>query len=140
MALERTSVSEPGVASSAPNYQNLKPTKTRWWILLLISIMYLICYMDRSNISVAAPEIAKAFGLDKAKMGVILAAFTWAYALGQVPARMVWRPLRAEKSFDRDHGMALHVAAIATGGALSAFRHCSARASCWASAKQERFP
>jgi hypothetical protein len=36
-----------------------KPTKTRWWILFLISLMYLICYMDRSNISVAQPEIAK---------------------------------------------------------------------------------
>lgn len=53
---------------------------------MLISIMYLICYMDRSNISVAAPEIAKAFNFSKAQMGVILAAFTWAYALGQVPA------------------------------------------------------
>ena len=42
--------------------------------------------MDRSNISVAQPEIAKEFGLSKTAMGVVLAAFTWAYALGQVPA------------------------------------------------------
>lgn len=63
-----------------------RPTKMRWWILFLISFMYLICYMDRSNISVAQPEIAKAFGLSKGSMGVVLAAFTWAYALGQVPA------------------------------------------------------
>jgi sugar phosphate permease len=48
--------------------------------------MYLICYMDRSNISVAQPEIAKQFGLSKSAMGLVLAAFTWAYALGQVPA------------------------------------------------------
>src|SRR5205085_3200725 len=48
--------------------------------------MYLICYMDRSNISVAQPEIAKAFGLSKNQMALILSAFTWAYALGQVPA------------------------------------------------------
>jgi len=52
----------------------------------LISLMYLICYMDRSNISVAQPEIAKAFGLSKNQMALILSAFTWAYALGQVPA------------------------------------------------------
>jgi len=63
-----------------------KPTKTRWLILLLISFMYLITYMDRSNISVAQPEIAKQFGLSKTAMGLILAAFTWAYALGQVPS------------------------------------------------------
>ena len=48
--------------------------------------MYLICYMDRSNISVAQPEIAKQFHLSKSAMGLVLAAFTWAYALGQVPA------------------------------------------------------
>jgi len=48
--------------------------------------MYLIAYMDRSNISVAQPEIAKQFGLSKTAMGLVLAAFTWAYALGQVPA------------------------------------------------------
>ncbi len=48
--------------------------------------MYLIAYMDRSNISVAQPEIAKEFGLSKTAMGLVLAAFTWAYALGQIPA------------------------------------------------------
>ena len=48
--------------------------------------MYLITYMDRSNISVAQPEIAKQFGLSKTAMGLVLAAFTWAYALGQVPS------------------------------------------------------
>jgi sugar phosphate permease len=63
-----------------------KATKTRWVVLFLISLMYLICYMDRSNISVAQPEIAKQFGLSKSAMGLVLAAFTWAYALGQVPA------------------------------------------------------
>src|ERR1700674_4648346 len=63
-----------------------KPTKTRWLVLVLISFMYLICYMDRSNISVAQPEIAKQFGLNKTSMGLVLAAFTWAYALGQIPA------------------------------------------------------
>jgi sugar phosphate permease len=35
---------------------------------------------------VAQPEIGKAFGLDKAAMGLVLSAFTWAYAIGQIPA------------------------------------------------------
>jgi sugar phosphate permease len=62
------------------------PTKTRWLVLFLISLMYLICYMDRSNISVAQPEIAKALGLSKTTMALVLSAFTWSYALGQIPA------------------------------------------------------
>jgi sugar phosphate permease len=76
-------------ASASPTAEEisaLKPTKTRWMVLVLISFMYLITYMDRSNISVAQPEIAKQFGLSKSAMGLVLAAFTWAYALGQVPS------------------------------------------------------
>jgi len=73
-------------AAETPAQATTKPTKTRWLILFLISLMYLICYMDRSNISVAQPEIAKAFGLSKTSMALVLSAFTWSYALGQIPA------------------------------------------------------
>ncbi len=62
------------------------PTKVRWLILFLISLMYLICYMDRSNITVAQVEIAKEFGLSRTAMAVVFSAFTWAYAIGQIPA------------------------------------------------------
>ncbi len=61
------------------------PSKGRWYILLLISVMYLITYLDRVNISTAAPEIIKEFGFDKITMGVIFSAFVWSYALFQVP-------------------------------------------------------
>jgi sugar phosphate permease len=47
--------------------------------------MYLITYLDRVNISTAAPEISKEFGFDKITMGAIFSAFVWAYALFQVP-------------------------------------------------------
>src|ERR1700681_4109079 len=62
-----------------------KPTKTRWLVLVLISLMYLITYMDRSNISVAAPAIAKEFGLGKTAMGLVFSSFLWAYSIGQIP-------------------------------------------------------
>ena len=61
------------------------PSKGRWYILLLISVMYLITYLDRVNISTAAPEIIKEFGFNKVTMGVIFSAFLWSYALFQVP-------------------------------------------------------
>jgi len=53
--------------------------------LLLISVMYLITYLDRVNISTAAPVISKEFGFDNITMGYIFSAFVWAYALFQVP-------------------------------------------------------
>src|SRR5688572_24577107 len=60
-------------------------TRTRWWMLVLFSAMYLIAYLDRGIISVAQPEIREEFGLTLGQMGLVLAAFTWTYALGQVP-------------------------------------------------------
>src|SRR5436190_24215380 len=57
----------------------------RWYILLLISLMYLITYLDRVNISTTAPVISKEFGFDKVTMGAIFSAFVWAYAMFQVP-------------------------------------------------------
>ncbi len=62
-----------------------KPTGGRWYILALICVMYLITYLDRVNISTAAPVISKEFGFDKATMGYIFSAFVWAYAIFQVP-------------------------------------------------------
>ena len=61
------------------------PSCGRWYVLLLISAMYLITYLDRVNISTAAPLISKEFGFDKVTMGFIFSAFVWAYALFQVP-------------------------------------------------------
>src|SRR5882672_8162517 len=60
-------------------------SRTRWAMLVLFSLMYLICYLDRGIISVAQPEMRNAFGLTLGQMGLVLAAFTWAYAIGQIP-------------------------------------------------------
>jgi sugar phosphate permease len=57
----------------------------RWYVLGLICLMYLITYLDRVNISTAAPVISEEFGFDKITMGIIFSAFVWAYALFQVP-------------------------------------------------------
>jgi MFS family permease len=57
----------------------------RWYILGLICLMYLITYLDRVNISTAAPAISDEFHFDKVTMGVIFSAFGWSYAAFQVP-------------------------------------------------------
>ena len=65
--------------------QKSRRSRGRWYILGLICLMYLITYLDRVNISTAAPMISKEFGFSKITMGVIFSAFVWAYALFQVP-------------------------------------------------------
>jgi len=67
------------------NGEGTRPSMGRWYVLLLISLMYLITYLDRVNISAAAPVISKEFNFDKLTMAAIFSAFVWAYALFQVP-------------------------------------------------------
>jgi sugar phosphate permease len=68
-----------------PQAAHAQPSHGRWYILGLICLMYLITYLDRVNISTAAPAISAEFGFDKITMGAIFSAFAWAYALFQVP-------------------------------------------------------
>ncbi len=77
--MAEATLAEAGASSS------VRRSYGRWYVLLLISVMYLITYLDRVNISTAAPQISKEFGFDKITMGFIFSAFVWAYAVFQVP-------------------------------------------------------
>jgi MFS family permease len=59
--------------------------RRRWWIAALLLVAGLINYLDRTIVSVALPVIAKDLGLRPARMGVLLSAFFWSYALMQIP-------------------------------------------------------
>ncbi len=78
-------------ANSTPDCRSLSPaaadraTKTRWGVLFLISLMYMITYMDRGNISIAATAITKEFRLSKEELGLVFSAFVLAYSIGQIP-------------------------------------------------------
>src|SRR5580693_1996611 len=59
--------------------------RRRWWIAVLLFFAGLINYFDRTIVSVALPVIAADLHLGPARMGVLLSAFFWSYALMQVP-------------------------------------------------------
>jgi sugar phosphate permease len=80
----QTSSSKPAAVLNAPAIS--RPTKTRWLVLLLISLMYMITYMDRTGISIAAPYMAKEFGFSRTTIGIVFSVFLWAYSIGQIPA------------------------------------------------------
>lgn len=52
-----------------------RPTRARFLIAVLLFISVVINYLDRANLSVAAPQLAKDLGFDNAQKGYILAAF-----------------------------------------------------------------
>ncbi|MBT2669145.1 MFS transporter [Bacillus sp. ISL-4] len=58
----------------------------RWYrIGLLLFLIYLAAFMDRSNIGMAAPLIVKSLGVSSTAIGVVLSAFFWGYVITQVP-------------------------------------------------------
>jgi ACS family D-galactonate transporter-like MFS transporter len=60
-------------------------TKARIGIGIMLFITVVINYMDRSNLSIAMPAIAKELDLSKAEQGLLLSAFGWTYAALQIP-------------------------------------------------------
>jgi MFS family permease len=54
------------------------------WILLLLCMMYMILYVDRVNISTAAPFIKANLGLSNTELGLAFSAFAYPYALFQL--------------------------------------------------------
>ncbi|WP_036049689.1 MFS transporter [Bradyrhizobium sp. Tv2a-2] len=53
-------------------------------ILLLLCLMYMILYVDRVNISTAAPLIRANLGLSNTQLGLAFSAFAYPYALFQL--------------------------------------------------------
>jgi MFS transporter, ACS family, D-galactonate transporter len=58
----------------------------RWIVLWLVFFGIVISYVDRGNLSIAAPSIMREFQIAPATMGVLLSAFFWTYAAFQIPA------------------------------------------------------
>ncbi|MGE0969818.1 MFS transporter [Klebsiella sp. WOUb02] len=62
-----------------------KYPKIRWLMIFMCFLAMAINYIDRVNLSVAAPHIKEDLGLDDVSMGLIMGAFFWTYALMQIP-------------------------------------------------------
>ena len=75
----------PALESSRNRQLPAGPTRRRYWVISLLCVMYLITYMDRTNLSIIAPLISKEFNFDKVTMGVIFSAFSWSYTIFQIP-------------------------------------------------------
>jgi len=53
-------------------------------VLFIICLMYLIFYVDRVNLSTAAPIMAKDLGLTATQLGIAFSAFAYPYAFFQI--------------------------------------------------------
>ena len=74
-----TTATHPGLQSAQ------RPTRSRYLIMVMLFITVVINYLDRSNLSIAAPALKDEFGLETVHEGLILSAFGWTYAAMQIP-------------------------------------------------------
>jgi MFS transporter, ACS family, D-galactonate transporter len=64
----------------------LRPTHVRWApILAMVALGTMINYLDRTVLGIAAPFLTRDLGLTAAQMGLVFSAFSWSYALLQIP-------------------------------------------------------
>jgi len=59
-------------------------SRREWTLVILLVISVVINYVDRSNLSLAAPLIQRQFALSPLQLGSLLSAFFWTYALMQL--------------------------------------------------------
>lgn len=88
-------------------------------VLFLLSLSVLINYIDRSNLSIAAPLLKDELGLSASQLGTLLSAFFWTYALMQIPAG--WLVDRLDVKWVFAAGFFLWTVATAVTGLLHGF-------------------
>jgi len=60
--------------------------RARWRrIGLIVFVSYLVAFADRTNIGVAAPQMARDLQLGTTLTGALLGAFFWGYLVTQIP-------------------------------------------------------
>jgi ACS family D-galactonate transporter-like MFS transporter len=65
-------------------------SRREWTIVLLLVVSVIINYIDRSNLALAAPVMARQFALSPVQVGALLSAFFWTYSLMQLFGIVGW--------------------------------------------------
>ena len=79
-----TTISHPS-PTTASSASSTRATRTRFVILALLAAGTMINYLDRTVLGIAAPSMTKELGIGAAVMGVVFSAFSWSYAVAQIP-------------------------------------------------------
>lgn len=65
---------------------NHSPLNSRWWRILGVAfVMYLLSFIDRTNIAMAIPSMRKDLGLSASAIGFATSIFFWGYIILQIP-------------------------------------------------------
>jgi len=64
-------------------------SRRRWVIACLLGFGVLVNYFDRVNLSVSQEALHASFGISTVMFGYLLSAYSWTYALCQLPAGLL---------------------------------------------------
>jgi MFS family permease len=88
-------------------------------VVFLLALSVLINYIDRSNLSIAAPLLKDELRISASQLGTLLSAFFWTYGLMQIPAG--WLVDRFDVKWVFGAGFFIWSAATAFTGTLHGF-------------------
>jgi ACS family D-galactonate transporter-like MFS transporter len=88
-------------------------------VVFLLAVSVFINYIDRSNLSIAAPLLKDELGLSASQLGTLLSVFFWTYGCMQIPAG--WLVDRFEVKWVFAAGFFVWSAATAVTGLLHGF-------------------
>jgi sugar phosphate permease len=72
-------------APSSKPKASARPSRTRYYVLVLSFVVGLVMYLDRAFMGTATPMIMRDFGISKIAMGWSSSAFNFTYAAFQIP-------------------------------------------------------
>ncbi len=104
---------------TVPTTQHAPSSARTYGVLFLLALSVLINYIDRSNLSIAAPLIKRELHISDLQLGTLLSAFFWIYALMQIPAG--WLVDRFDVKWVFAAGFFLWSASTAITGLLHGF-------------------
>jgi Major Facilitator Superfamily len=101
----------------------------RFYIAVFLFFNLLINYIDRVNLSVAAPSLVRDFHWDAARLGWVFSAHLWTYTILLIPTGALLDPIGARRVSAM--GITVWSAAAMVTGAVTGFASmCAARPLC----------
>jgi len=84
---------------TTPSLHRRPVRNLRWWILGFALVAGIVNYMDRSALSIAAPEMIDELGITRTDIGLLGAVFSWTYAFAQLPVGWLVDKLGARRAY-----------------------------------------
>ncbi len=120
-AWERIKLLQPTTGIPTTATRGAKLSRAQWVLLILLVVSVFINYIDRGNLSIAAPSLKAELGLEAQQLGLLLSSFFWTYALFQLFGVAGWLVARFNVYWVYAAGFVIWTGATALTGWASGF-------------------